>query len=111
MSITTERTASAVIAKPAGRIDYDASPGFQKELESLVAQALQAGLGLVVHCAAITYVSSAGLRAFLVIARAAKSAGVDFAVSALGPAVKEVFDVSGFSTIIRVVDPDAGTSA
>ena len=111
MSIATETTELAVIARPMGRVDYEASTSFQRDLESLVAQAGAAGLRLVVNCASISYVSSAGLRAFLVAARAAKSAGVGFAVCTLGPAVREVFDVSGFSSVIRVADSEADALA
>jgi len=64
-----------------------------------------------VNCAAISYVSSAGLRAFLVAARAAKSAGVGFAVCSLVSAVQEVFDVSGFSSVIRVADSESDALA
>jgi anti-sigma B factor antagonist len=108
MSIAAETTQQALIARPAGRVDYEASADFQRGLEALVAQAKASGLGLVVNCAAISFLSSAGLRAFLVAARAAKSAGLAFCVCCLTPAVKEVFDLSGFSVVIRVADTEAG---
>ncbi|MFO1540298.1 MAG: STAS domain-containing protein [Chloroflexota bacterium] len=73
-----------------------------------------AGTGLVLDGSALAYVSSAGLRVFLTIAKEAKAANVRVAVGALQPAVKQVFDISGFSqTKIIDVHPtvDAAVSA
>ena len=82
MSMAIEWKEQAVIARPAERVDYEAeaSAGFQKVLEALPVQAQASRFRLAVNCAAISYISSAGLRAFWVAARAAKSAGVWFAV-------------------------------
>jgi anti-anti-sigma factor len=111
MSISSENLSGTVVARPRGRIDYEASTGFQKDLELLVTQARESGSALLVSCAEVSYVSSAGLRAFLVIARAAKSAGVEFAVCALGPTVQDVFEVSGFSRLIRVLEKESDLRA
>jgi anti-anti-sigma factor len=59
-------------------------------------------MGMIIDCAALDYVSSAGLRVFLLVARGAKRAGVALALCSLKPAVREIFDVSGFSQIIAV---------
>ncbi len=57
---------------------------------------------VIIDCAALDYVSSAGLRAFLLAARTAQRAGISFGLCSLKPAVREVFDLSGFSRIIAV---------
>jgi anti-sigma B factor antagonist len=84
-----------------GRLDFGAAAGFQARLEQVLA-----GSGtparVIIDCAGLDYVSSAGLRVFLLAARAAQRAGVVFAMCALTPAVREVFDVSGFSRVIAV---------
>jgi anti-anti-sigma regulatory factor len=46
---------------------------------------------------------------FLLAARSAQRAGVSFALCALMPAVREVFDLSGFSRIIAV-HPDRASA-
>jgi anti-anti-sigma factor len=82
-----------------GRLDFGAAPGFQQHLE----QALSGTpVAVVVDCAALEYVSSAGLRVFLVAARVARQSGIRFAACALTPPVREVFEVSGFTRIIEV---------
>ena len=102
MKTTTEQQGNITIVRPAGRLDFEASAAFQQELERTVAQAPTPGGGVLVDCAALDYVSSAGLRAFIVGARAAKAAGIGLVLCSLTAPVKEVFDVSGFSRIIDV---------
>ena len=83
---------------------------FQKQLEELIAAATATpGAAVIIDCGMLEYVSSAGLRVFLLAARAAQKAGIAFALCSLKPAVREVFDLSGFSSIIAV-HPDRATA-
>lgn len=102
MNVTFETRARATLVIVEGRLDFGAAAEFQKKLEQALAAAAAAPAALIVDCAALDYVSSAGLRVFLLSARAAQRAGVAFALCALQPAVREVFDVSGFSRIMAV---------
>jgi anti-anti-sigma factor len=97
--MNTENVNGVAVALPVGRLDFGAAAAFQQQLEHAVAAKPS---GLVVDCSGLDYVSSAGLRVFLVAARAAKAAGVGFAVSNLKPAVKEVFDLTGFGNVITL---------
>jgi anti-anti-sigma factor len=93
-----EITAGVTLAVPVGRLDFEASTGFQQAIEQAIA-----GTGtsaVVVDCAQLEYVSSAGLRVFLIGARAAKQANVRFSVCGLLEAVRRVFVVSGFDKLI-----------
>ena len=108
MNLRIEALAEATYVIPEGRLDFDAAPGFQESLERLLSAAGKPA-ALIIDCAALEYVSSAGLRAVLLGARAAQRAGVPFALCALQPAVREVFDLSGFSRIIAV-HPDRATA-
>jgi anti-anti-sigma factor len=102
MIVRIEALAEATCVIPEGRLDFDAAPGFQEALERVLGTAGKAPAALIIDAAALEYVSSAGLRAVLLAARAAQRAGVPFALCALQPAVREVFDLSGFSRIIAV---------
>ena len=104
MKLNIETHGRTTLAIAEGRLDFGAAGGFQNQLEQELG-----GAALILDCAGLGYVSSAGLRAFLVIARAAQSAGMAFSLCALQPAVREVFDLSGFSRIIRV-HPDRATA-
>jgi anti-anti-sigma factor len=86
---------------PHGRLDFGAAAGFQAEVERALA-GVTTSMGVLIDCAGLDYVSSAGLRVFLVATRAAMRSGVAFAVCGLRPAVREVFDVSGFGKLLAV---------
>jgi len=109
MNVRIEALAEATYVTPEGRLDFDAAPGFQESLERLLGAGGKAPAALIIDGAALEYVSSAGLRAVLLGARAAQKAGVPFALCALQPAVREVFNLSGFSRIIAV-HPDRATA-
>jgi stage II sporulation protein AA (anti-sigma F factor antagonist) len=99
MNTQFESLGKLSVVKPSGRLDFGAAASFQSGLE----KALAGGpAGMIIDCAGLDYVSSAGLRVFLLVSRAAKRAEVALVICGLRPAVKEVFDVSGFSQIIAV---------
>jgi anti-anti-sigma factor len=91
---------NSLISSPEGRLDFDAAPEFEKEIADLIDRASMQNQGLIIDCSGLSYISSAGLRAFLVAARKAKTCDVNLLACALTPAVQEVFDVSGFSKLI-----------
>ena len=102
MKVEVESNEGVTVVIPDGRLDFGASPGFQKQIEQLIATAGKAGTGMVIDCSLLEYVSSAGLRIFLVAARETQRLGVPFGLCALRPAVREVFELSGFTRIINV---------
>lgn len=106
MQVNFENLGPTTVATAQGRLDFGAAATFQQQLEQTIASK---PVRLVVDCSGLEYVSSAGLRAFLVAARAAKGAGTTFATCALQPSVKEVFEISGFSRIIETY-PDRASA-
>ena len=102
MNVRFESVALATLVIPEGRLDFGASPGFQRQLEERLAEASPAPAALIIDCSTLDYVSSAGLRVFLLAARAAQRSGIPFALCSLKPAVREVFELSGFSRIMTV---------
>jgi anti-sigma B factor antagonist len=99
LKVRVESLPHATLVIPEGRLDFGAAPGFQQQLEGVIAGGAPV---VIVDGAALDYVSSAGLRVFLLAARAAQRASASFALCALKPAVRDVFDLSGFSRIITV---------
>ena len=91
-------------ASPHGRLDFSSALPFQKELDEVIANTDEGTKAFIIDCAALEYVSSAGLRAFLTSARAAEKKGIGFAVCGLIDAVREVFEVSNFSRVIKIVE-------
>jgi anti-sigma B factor antagonist len=102
MKVRLETPGLATLVIPEGRLDFEAATGFQLQVEQVLAGAGAAPAAVIIDCAALDYVSSAGLRVFVLAARAAQRAGASFAICALKPAVREVFELSGFSRLIAV---------
>jgi anti-anti-sigma factor len=102
LKVEFEMFARTTLVIPEGRLDFGTAAEFQKHLEQAIAGAGRAPAAVIIDCAALEYVSSAGLRVFLMAARTAQPAGVMFSLCALQPSVREVFDISGFSRIIAV---------
>ena len=102
MNVRLESLGLITFVIPEGRLDFSAAAGFQVQVEQVLAGARTTGAGVIIDCAGLDYVSSAGLRVFLLGARAAQRTGLSFGICALKPAVREVFDLSGFSRIISV---------
>lgn len=85
----------------AGRLDSVSAAGAEA---AIVAEIRDGATRLVLDCAGLTYVSSAGLRVFLVVAKRMKEIGGRVALAGLAPPVKEVFAISGFLQILTVCD-------
>lgn len=61
-------------------------------------------LAILLNFAKVEYISSAGLRAVLKIAKATQGKKLAMRCFSLQPAVFEVFKLSGFSSIIKIFD-------
>jgi anti-anti-sigma factor len=109
MNVTFESSDGVTVVRPSGRLDFGAAAEFQQQVDKALAGDGQKPSAVIIDCTALDYVSSSGLRVFLIAARAAKSAGTGLAVCALQPGVREVFEVSGFTRVIDVL-PDLGAA-
>ncbi len=99
MEITATRHATATVLALAGRLDGLASPALEKQIDALRAEGVTT---LVLDLAGLDYVSSAGLRVFLSAAKKFKTAGGRATFVALPAPVREVFELSGFLTVLDV---------
>lgn len=102
MNSCIEKIDNVTLVVAQGRLDFSAAAAFQAQIEQVVAGAGGAGAAVVIDCEGLEYVSSAGLRVFLVAARNAQRTGLHFSVCALQHAVREVFELSGFSRVMAV---------
>jgi anti-anti-sigma factor len=87
-----------------GRIDFSTSGNVEQAVTSAMEQG---GRRVIFDLRDVAYISSAGLRAILIAAKKAKSAGGGVAVYGLQPEVQEVFTTSGFGKIVPIVADDA----
>ncbi len=109
MKVRVETLARTTIVIPEGRLDFGAAANFHVQVDQALAGAGQAPAVLIIDCASLEYISSAGLRVFLLAARGAQRSGISFAVCSLHQPVREVFDLSGFIRVMTV-HPDRSTA-
>jgi anti-anti-sigma factor len=95
MQITAIKSGAITVAALDGRLDAVTSAKTEETLLGLLNDG-----SVVADLERVGYMSSAGLRLLLKAAKLAKSIGVSFSVCASQPAVREVFEMSGFDKII-----------
>jgi len=84
-----------------GRLDADSAP----EADRIVKDALKGeGKRLLFDLGAMEYLSSAGLRVLLSAAKEIKRREGKIVLCALNQFVKEIFEVSGFQSLIPIED-------
>ena len=99
--IKWERIQGILIAIILGRIDGSNADEFQKGLEAEINSADQA---LLLDFERVSYISSAGLRIGLIMAKQFKAPGKQFGICSLSDPVSEVVVASGFNEIISIYE-------
>lgn len=99
MEIKIFKETGKTVVKVAGRLDIVNSAEFDSQMRALLAEAVSE---IVVECQEIEYVSSSGLRVFLAMQKHMSAHGGKLTLRAMRPEIREVFDMTGFSTIIHI---------
>ncbi len=103
LEIKTRSQGDALVAQVNGRIDGVSAPEFESTITNMVGADNRA---LVINFEGVTYISSAGLRAVLLIAKQLGQNNTKIALYALGKMTREVFEISGFDRIIEIHDTE-----
>ena len=104
MNITTRMHNDVTLVAFAGNLDSNTSPQAQQSIDGILASG---GRKMVVDFTALDYISSAGLRVLLGTAKRLTGAGGALHLFGLNDTVREVFAISGFSTILAVFATEA----
>ncbi len=99
MEITDSKRNGITVFTVTGRVDASNAGVLEEKLLERITAGEKA---LVVDCAGLDYISSAGLRALLVAAKRLMPSGGKVALAALKDHIREVFDIAGFSSIFSV---------
>jgi anti-anti-sigma factor len=101
MEITQKEENGIVSISIMGRLDADSSP----EAEKVVKEALGGQINRVLfNLGALEYLSSAGLRVLLSAAKEMRRRDGKIVLCCLNEFVKEIFEVSGFQSLIPITD-------
>lgn len=101
MDIEEQKQGSLVIVSPTGRVDGYTAPELEKCFSAIVERGDNR---ILLDCAGMIYISSAGLRSVLVGSRKCQQAGGKLTICALQPDCRSVMEASGFATIIPCYD-------
>ncbi len=104
MPISTERENSALVVKAEGRIDGSNAAQFLESVQGVIGSDDSA---VILDFKDLNYISSAGLRIILLIAKDLRQKSTQFAVCSLSSSVREIFTISGFDQIISLYDDSA----
>jgi anti-anti-sigma factor len=104
MKVTIQEVDSVTVVRIEGNLDTNTSPEAQEHFDGLLDQGASK---ILVDCAKVDYVSSAGLRVLLATVKGLTAAGGGLRISGLNETVREVFEISGFSTILSVFNTEA----
>jgi len=103
MEIQTRKEKVAVVVSVKGRMDAMTAPEFEKNVMELISKGEKT---FVVNFVELDYISSAGLRSILALAKKLKEReGKILFVGLRGP-VEQVFKVSGFPSIFKIFDSE-----
>ncbi len=99
MQISVKTTNGVKVLAFEGRLDTQTSPDAERQLTRLIEEG---GTKFLVNFEKLEYISSAGLRILLIVAKQLKTADGELRVCGLNDVVKEVFDISGFDMILPI---------
>ncbi len=109
MEITQDLVKGVNVISIKGRLDVTTT----SSLDQTFAKLFEAEkVKVLVDCAELEYISSAGLRVLLTAAKTAKKTNGNIALACLNENVKQIFEISGFTSIFDIYDSvDAGINA
>ena len=99
MDVTIERQDGVLSVRVVGRIDSSNAYEFERALKTVIADNARA---VLMDFEKLSYISSAGLRIVLLTAKSLRMQDARFALCSLSNQIQEVFEISGFDTIITI---------
>lgn len=99
MEIKVEKINNVAVIELKGRLDVTTSSALEKTFNDLLGENQNK---ILVECRQLEYISSAGLRVLLAAAKQFKKISGTIALSGLSQNVKQVFELSGFTSIFSI---------
>jgi anti-anti-sigma factor len=99
LKIEVSEKTDITVVRLIGSLDSNTTPVLETQLFGLIETGVRR---ILVDLDAVDFVSSVGLRAFLLAARKLAPGGGALSVCGPNEAVRETFDASGFSKLFRV---------
>ena len=100
MEIGEEQRGTTLVLSPQGRLDSITAPAFEAVVRARIADGYR---NLVIDLGALDFVSSAGLRIFMIVGKTLKAERGHIVLCRLQDGVREVFRISGFDRIFTIL--------
>ena len=104
MQLEVKQTGEIRVLIFEGNLDTNTSPDAESTINGLIEDGVQK---ILVNFDNLNFISSAGLRVLLATAKKLKGTGGDLRICGLNSTVQEVFDISGFGSILNVAKSEA----
>ena len=101
MEISHRRLADVLIVAPAGRISHENAEDFRLALEPHLRRCVAGGDKVVIDLSGLEYISSAGLRVFMLAAKQVKAQDGIVVIAAMQQVVREIFEISRFNLLFE----------
>jgi len=99
--IRTGEEKGAIIVAVNGKLDAVTAPDFEKTFSGWINEG---ATRFIVDFGELTYISSGGFRSILIVTKKLKETGGKIFLYGLKPAIKKVFDISGFSVMVPIYE-------
>lgn len=99
MKLSVENVQDAMVARIGGSMDTSSAPKFQEEVEGHITKGCKR---FVIDVSELEYITSAGLRSILAVAKKIKAEQGTIAFCGLDGMVKEVFEMSFFTQMFPI---------
>lgn len=100
MDVKITKEGSKTIVQLIGRIDTTNASKFQEDIQPLMEDNAP---DIELDCSQMDYTSSQGLRIFLILQKSVNARQGKMVMKNMNPKVKEIFDITGFSSIINII--------
>lgn len=98
MEIKIDNIGNDVVIALNGRLDSINSADFEKQMEPIMESDMN---NVVIDCVEFMYISSAGLRVFLKMQKAANAKKGNLRIRNMNEDIKSIFDMTGFTQLFK----------
>lgn len=99
MEVTISNQDEKVLVTVDGRVDTTTAKDFEAEIRKVLEGDCS---NIIVDCEKLSYVSSSGLRVFLILQKGVNAKKGKLTLTAMDAAIKEVFKITGFAAIFNI---------
>jgi anti-anti-sigma factor len=92
---------NTLVLAPSGRLDHDNCEAFREEMAPHLERSAREGTPIVLDLSGLEYVSSAGLRCFMLAAKQAKAQNSRIVIASMQPVVGEIFQIARFNLVFE----------